>query len=127
MKLIEHLVDYQFWFEYGIGKFGIYIGIVNLALLITANLTLKGIFFPIWGIVPVIAAVVITGVAFGYYLVKKNVASRLQSRANQHMNPELQELLERIRRIESKTDAMQMQLAARDSPELFKVEVKSLK
>ena len=112
MKPIEHLVDYQFWFEYGIGKFGIYIGIVNLALLITANLTLKGIFFPIWGIVPVGIAVVITGIAFGYYLIKKDVASKLQSRANQHMNPELQELLGGLRRIERKVDAIQVRLKA---------------
>ena len=110
MTLIDHLIDYQFWFEYGIGKFGIYIGIVNLALLIIANLTLKGIFFPIWGAIPVAIGVVITGVAFGYYLIKKDVASRLQSRANQNANPELNRLLDTMDRIEAKIDALEKKL-----------------
>lgn len=110
MTITDHLIDYQFWFEYGIGKFGIYIGIVNLALLIIANLTLKGIFFPIWGAIPVALGVVITGIAFGYYLIKKDVASRLQSRANQNANPELNRLLDTMDRIEAKIDALEKKL-----------------
>jgi hypothetical protein len=106
LKIIDRLIQYQFWFEYGIGKFGIYIGIVNLALLIVANLTLKGLFFPMWGIIPVFFIVVISGIIFGYYLMKYNVASRLQSHANQCANPELQELLTRLRSIEAKVDAL---------------------
>jgi hypothetical protein len=125
LTIIERLIEYQFWFEYGIGKFGIYIGIVNLALLITANLTLKGVFFPMWGIVPVAGAVVVTGVLFGYYLIKNDVASKLQSHANQNMNPELQGIIEsykriedRQMRIETKLDAIQMHLAATEMKKL---------
>jgi hypothetical protein len=127
LTIAKKLIECQFLFELGIGKFGIYIGIVNLALLITANLTLKGIFFPMWGIIPVALGVVATGVLFGYYLVKHNVASQLQSHANQKANPELQGIIETLRRIEMKCDAIQMQLAARDSPDTFKVEVRNLK
>jgi hypothetical protein len=110
VTVIDKLIQYQFWFEYGIGKFGIYIGILNLTLIIIANLTLKGIFFPLWGAIPIAIMVVITGVVFGYYLITGDVASRLQSHANQNANPELNRLLDTMDRIEAKIDALEKKL-----------------
>jgi len=101
MTIVDTIIHYQFRFEYGIGKMGIYLAIVNLGLLVVANLTLKGIFFPIWGIVPIAIILVIVFTLFGIVLVKYNVMGRLQSHSNRYGNPEFVELMGKIERIEN--------------------------
>lgn len=98
MTLADTIIYYQFRFEYGIGKMGIYLAILNLGLLVVANLTLKGIFFPIWGIIPIAIILVVFFTLFGIVLVKYNVMGRLNSHTNR-WNPEFVQLVEKIDRI----------------------------
>jgi hypothetical protein len=101
MTLADKLIYYQFRFEYGISKVGIYVAIINLGLLIVANLTLKGIFFPIWGIIPIAIILVIVFTIAGDFLIKYNVAGRLTSHFNKTTNPEFVVMMEQVNRIEN--------------------------
>jgi len=101
MTLADTIIHYQFRFEYGIGKAGVYLSIINLGLLIVANLTLKEIFFPMWGIVPIAIILAVTFTVIGDFLIKYNVAGRLNSHMNRTANPEFLMMMEQINRIES--------------------------
>lgn len=92
MTLADRIIPYQFWFEYGIGKFGVYLAIINLGLLITTLFTVKGIFFPTWGIVPIGIGLVVFCMTFGWFLDTRNVMGRLNSHMNRKGNPEFAKL-----------------------------------
>lgn len=106
MTLMETLIHYQFLFEYGIGKFAVYLNIVNLGLILITLFTVKGISFPIWGIVPIAIALVIACTAFGYYLQEYKVIEKLFGHTNKN-NKEFNDLVDAVARIEKKIDTLE--------------------
>ena len=110
MTRVDRFIPYQFWFEYGIGKLGIYIGMVNLGLLIVTMLTVKGIYFPVWSIIPIAIAIVLFCTFFGWFLDTYNIMGRLGSHMNQRGNPELLILLESMARLERKIDELEIKI-----------------
>jgi phosphate/sulfate permease len=101
MTLADFIIHQQFRFEMGTGKIGYYISLLSLGVAITTLLTVKGIFVPIWAIVPLAVAMVLGIVIFGYYLEQKDVIARLNTHMNQN-NPQFLELVKAIDRIENK-------------------------
>jgi hypothetical protein len=112
MTFGDTLVHYQLRFEYGISKMGMYFAIINLGLLVIANLTLKGIFFPLWGMIAVVIGLVIFCTFLGEFLIRYGVGAALQSKANQSMNPEISGIVKTLERLEGKIDILEAQVRA---------------
>jgi hypothetical protein len=107
MTLADRIIPYQFWFEYGIGKVGVYFAIISIGLSITTLLTVKGMFFPLWGFIPLGIVLVVFCMMFGYFLDTRNIMGRLNSHMNRKGNPEFIEILDTLHRLEEKVDAME--------------------
>jgi hypothetical protein len=84
----DRFITRMFWFEYGIGKFGIYLAVINIGLLVTTLLTVKGIYFPVWSVVPIGIGLILFCTVFGWFLDTRNVMGRLNSHMNRKGNPE---------------------------------------
>jgi hypothetical protein len=84
----DKFITYQFWFEYGIGKFGVYLAVINIGLLVTTLLTVKGIYFPVWSVIPIGIGLILFCTTFGWFLDTYNVMGRLNSHMNRKGNPE---------------------------------------
>jgi phosphate/sulfate permease len=106
MTFADFLIHQQFRFEIGTGKIGYYVSLLSLGIAITTLLTVKGIFVPLWAIVPLAIVMVIGIVIFGYYLERKDVIARLNTHMNM-ANPLFLELVESVDRIEKKIDTLE--------------------
>lgn len=106
MTLVELIIDLEFWFEYGIAKFGFYISIANFVLMVTTLLTVKGIFFPVWGIIPVGVALASCIVIIGYFLDTRRIMGRLNSRMNTRGNPEFLKMIDDVNEIRRMVEEM---------------------
>jgi hypothetical protein len=104
LTVADRIIQYQFWFEYGIGKLGVYLAILNLGLLTVTTFTVKGFFFPAWGIVPIAIAVIVFCTSLGWFLATRRVMARLNSHMNQTGNPEFITLIETVDRLEEKVN-----------------------
>lgn len=97
MTLADTIIGYQFWFEYGLQKAGLYVGIVSIGMTAITLLTVKGIYVPIWMFFPMGAAMVLFFVFLGYFLDTRNVMGRLISHQNRKdRNPEFGKLCENV-------------------------------
>jgi hypothetical protein len=99
MTLVDRIIPYQFWFEYGVGKLWLYFSLVTLGISITTLLTVKGIFFPTWGIIPIAITVIVICTAFGWFLDTYQIMGRLTSHMNRKGNPEFDEICKDIKDI----------------------------
>ena len=106
MTFADFLIHQQFRFELGMSKVGFYVTLVSFGMMATTLLTVKGIFFPVWAIVPLAGSLMVGLLAFGYYLETRDVIDRLNTHMNTN-NPQFLELLESIERIEQKVDRME--------------------
>lgn len=110
MTLVDKLIHQQFRFELGMAKLGFYVALLNLMITLTTLLTVKGIFVPIWLMVPFTGFLILFLLVFGYYLETYNVIARLNSHMNRKGNPEFVTLIETIDRMEKKIDDLQERL-----------------
>ena len=106
MTVADFLIHQQFRFELGTSKISYYVSLLSLGIAITTLLTVKGIFAPIWAIVPLAFLMVIAIVIFGFFLERKDVIARLNTHMNM-VNPQFLNLLESIDRIEKKIDKLE--------------------
>lgn len=113
MTLAYTIIKYQFWFEYGLGKAGLYLGVINLGLLITTMFTVKGIYIPVWMFIPLGIVVVFVFIGIGYFLDTRNVLGRLISHQNRKgRNPEFGKLCEDVERMEERMDRIEAKIDA---------------
>jgi hypothetical protein len=110
MTLADRLIHMQFRFELGMAKIGFYVGLVNMGLMLATYLTVKGISFPSWALIPLIVGLVTSLLVLGYYLEIYNVMGRLNSHMNTKANPEFMDLLATIDRLETKIDSIEAKL-----------------
>jgi glucan phosphoethanolaminetransferase (alkaline phosphatase superfamily) len=103
VTLADFIIHQQFRFELGVSKIGFYVTLVSFGMMLATMLTVKGIFFPVWAIVPLAGSLLLGLLAFGYYLETYDVIDRLNTHMNTN-NPQFLELLESIDRIEKKVD-----------------------
>ena len=109
MTVADFLIHQQFRFELAMGKVGSYVALVSLGMMVTTLLTVKGIYFPIWAIVPFAAAMLLGLLVFGYHLEQQNVIARMNTHMNQN-NPQFLELVGAIDRIERKIERLEEKL-----------------
>jgi hypothetical protein len=102
MTLVDRLIPYMFWLEWGIGKLGLYVSAITLGLMIITTLTVKGIYIPVWAFVPIGVAVIATCMFYGWVLDSRNVMARMTSHLNKRGNPEWNEMVAAVERIEKK-------------------------
>jgi uncharacterized membrane protein AbrB (regulator of aidB expression) len=89
VTITDKLIPVYVWFTYGFGTVQLPMGIVNLVLIITTLITVKGIYVPIW-ILPVVVVVVAAGcILLGYWFTKYGIWNRTTSYTNQNANPEI--------------------------------------
>ena len=92
MTTVDTLIPYYYWFKSGFGEISLPMALVNLAMLITTLLTVKGIYIPLW-VIPVIAVFVIGGCVFvGWFMQTYEINSRINSLVNQKQNPEIKSM-----------------------------------
>ena len=104
MTLTDNLITIRFYFQQGWGEIGTYVGLATFGLMVMANLTLKGIYFPVWGLIPVAIACLVVGVALGWFMVTRDITQRANSRMTLMCNKEFKEVMDDIKAIKEKLD-----------------------
>lgn len=106
MTLVDRLIVMEFWFEYGISKLSIFMGLATLGLSLTTLLTVKGIFFPLWGFLPIAVLMYFSAMTLGYFLDTRNVMGRFNSHMNRKGNPEFVKMIEDVDEIKRLLEGM---------------------
>jgi len=110
MTFVDKLILIQFRFELGMSKVGYYVTLFTFGMMITTMLTVKGIYVPVWAIVPIALTMLVGLFIFGTYLDIYNVIARINSHMNQRGNPEFATLIETVDRLEKKIDKLEKML-----------------
>lgn len=97
--LTDRLVPYYLWFVLGFGVVSVGIGIGNSAMVLVTMLTVKQIYVPLWAIVVfgllLISFCMLIGWSFEHY----KIWDRINSHANQNMNPEIRSICSDMKEI----------------------------